>query len=276
VNRERQKVQAKTRSDTWKHDQLTRSAVPRQAGSTPDWTCVTEQEGTVNPAGEMTGEEMGVAVKDDGNGTQNELKREWDNEPIFPWEVQDVDPDPMSMQPNEETMQTPPIMGSFPQARPQRRRRMLRRLEDYKLKRVKRARHCQVNGPIGMNCGKVALEKSEPVSLTLRCNMIRSETRDLSGSDRRSDSFDFAGRIFGDGRGGHYGAIIDPSRRIRHSEHRCPPDFDCRRFFDGPPPFDPREMECREMERQEMERRRWEERSHQPFSPQFERGRRPF
>ena len=233
-----------------------------------------------------------VPIKNDGNGTPNELKREWYDEPIFPWEVQDVDPDPMSMQPNGETMPTPPIMGSFPQARPQRHRRVPRRLEDYKLKRVKHARHCQVSSPV--NCSKVAQRESEPVSrsLTLRCNMIRSETRDPSRSDRRSDSFDFAGHIFGDGRGGHYGARSDPPFRTRHLEHRRPPDLNRRRFYDRPPPFDERrhgldvpfdpremehqEMECREMQHQEMERRRWEERSHQPFSPQFERGRRPF
>jgi len=51
VNRGKDKVQAKSRSDTWNRDQLTHSAAQRQAGSLPDRTRVTEQEGTVNPAG---------------------------------------------------------------------------------------------------------------------------------------------------------------------------------------------------------------------------------
>ena len=203
------------------------------------------------------------------------------------------------MQSNEEIRRTPPIMGSLPQARPQRRRRMPRRLEDYKLRRVKRARHLQVSSPTELDCSKVALEESEPVSrsLTLRCNMIRSEVHEPYRPDRRSDSFDFAGRIFWDGSRGHHGVRSDPSHRIRHPEYRRSPDFDRRRFYDHPiydhpppfgerrhgldVPFDPREMERRESERREMEcreteRRRWEERPSQPFPPQFERGRRPF
>jgi len=222
VNRRKSKVQAKSRSDTWNRDQLTRSAAQRQAGSVPDRTCVTGQEGTVNPAGETTEILTDVTMEDDGNGTQNELKREWDDKPISPWEIQDVDPDPTSMQSNEETMRAPPLMGSLPQARLQRRRRMPRRLEDYKLRRVKRARHLQVSSPTELNCSKVALKESEPVfrSLTVHCNMIKSEVREPYRPDRRSDSFDFAGRIFGDSSRGHYGARSDPSHRIRHTEYR--------------------------------------------------------
>ena len=186
-------------------------------------------------------------------------------------------------------MRAPPLMGSLLQARPQRRRRMPHRLEDYKLKRVKRARHLQVSSPTELNCSKVALEESEPVyrSLTLHCNMIRSEIHETCRSNRCSDSFDFAGQIFGDSSQGHRGARSDPSHRLRQTEYRRPPDFDRRRLYDRPPPyeerrygldvpFDPREMERREMERHEMERRRWEKRPCQPFSPQFERGRCPF
>jgi len=51
VNPGKRKVQAKSRSDTWNRDQLTRSAAQRQAGSMPDRTCMTGQEGTVIPQG---------------------------------------------------------------------------------------------------------------------------------------------------------------------------------------------------------------------------------
>ena len=139
----------------------------------------------------LTGETM----ENDGSGTQNELKREWNDEPIFPWGIQDADPDPITMQSDKGTMRTPPLMGSLPQARLQRRRRMPRHLEDYKLRRVKRARHLQVSSPTELSCSRVALEESEPVfhSLTLHCNMIRSEVHETCRPNRYSDSFDFAG-----------------------------------------------------------------------------------
>jgi len=111
VNRGKSKVQAKSRSDTWNRDQLTPSAAQRQAGSLPDRTRVTEQEGTVNPAGETTEILTDETMENDGNGTHNELKREWDDEPIFPWGIQDVDPDPIAMQSDKETMRAPPLMG---------------------------------------------------------------------------------------------------------------------------------------------------------------------
>ena len=54
VNRGKREVQVKSRSNTWDSDQLIPSAARRQAGSAPDQSHVAEQEGTVNPVGEMT------------------------------------------------------------------------------------------------------------------------------------------------------------------------------------------------------------------------------
>jgi len=67
VNRGKRKVQAKTRSDTWNRDQLTHSAVQRQAGSTPDRTRVTGQEGTVNPTMEVAEVMTDVTIGNEEN-----------------------------------------------------------------------------------------------------------------------------------------------------------------------------------------------------------------
>jgi len=279
-------VQVKSRSNTWDSDQLTPSTVRRQAGSAPDQSHMAEQEGTVNPAGETTEMLADETMENDGNEMQSELKWEWDDKPIFPWGNQDADPDAIAMQSDKETMRAPPLMELLPQARPQRCRRMPRHLEDYKLRRVKRARHLQVSSPTESVCSRVTLENGELVSrsLTLHCSMIRSEIHETYRPNRYSDSFDLAGRIFGDGRS-YCGAMSDPPCRLRQAEHRSM-SGDRRRLYDRPPPYDERRYgqdvpfdpraRISPMERRKMERRRWSERPCRPYSPEFERGRRPF
>jgi len=126
-------------------------------------------------------------------------------------------------------------MESLPQARLQRRRRMPCRLEDNKLKRVKRARHLQVSSPTEVNCSRVTLENSEPVSrsMTLHCNMIRSEIHETSRPSICSDSFDLARQIFGDDRS-YSGATSDLPCRLRQVEHRSV-SGDRRRSYNRPP-----------------------------------------
>jgi len=174
LNRGRRKVQTESRSNTWDSGQLIPSAAQRQAGSAPDQSHVAEQEGTVNPAGETTGILTDKTMDNIGNETRSELKRQWDDKSIFPWGNQDGDPDAVAVQSNEETMRAPPIMALLQHTRPQHHRRMPCRLEDYKLRRVKRARHSQVSSPTERNCSQVTLENSEPVLhvMTLHCNMI--------------------------------------------------------------------------------------------------------
>ena len=63
-----------------------------------------EQEGTANPTGETTEMLTDETMDNDGNEMQSELKREWDDKPIFPWGNQDADPDVIAMQSDKETM----------------------------------------------------------------------------------------------------------------------------------------------------------------------------
>jgi len=104
MNRGKRKVQVKSRSNTWDSDQLIPNAARRQAGSVPDQSHAAEQEGTVNPAGETTEMLTDETMDNDGNEMRSELKREWDDKPIFPWGNQDADRDVIAMQSDKETM----------------------------------------------------------------------------------------------------------------------------------------------------------------------------
>jgi len=55
----------------------------------------------------------------------------------------------------------------------------------------------------------------------------------MSRQERRSDSFDFAQRVFGDGPAGRGGVVSDPTRRSRRTEFRAASE-DCRRSGDMP------------------------------------------
>jgi len=228
-----------------------------------------------------------------GDRMQEELVREWDDQPIFAGIGQDDDLDATPTQTFVKHKRTPPlepVMESSQLPRPQRYRCKPPWLEDYKLRRVKRTRHLRHRSPTGQSCssGVSADTNNEPTLrvLTLRCNMIRSEVHDMRRQEQcRSDSFDLAHQVFGDGAPRRRVAMSEPRRGARsefrvpaaerrHSEDRQQPRFDRRHGQDVP--FDRESRVLPLMENRGFDRRPWEERLHRIPSPRFERGRRPF
>jgi len=227
-----------------------------------------------------------------GDRVQNECAQKGVKQPVSAGVEQDSNPDTMPAQLLAEQRPTPllePIMEAFqlPRLRPARRRP--RWLADYKLRRIARSRHSRQCSPTVRNCSNhtsVNVDVPEVDIVTLRCNMIRSEVHDMRRPKQcRSDSFDFAQRVFGDGvprsrfpeNAARHGARDDyraPAFDRRHSEECRQAGFDRRYGLDVP--FDRHTQVPPPMAERPLEDRPWGERLCRPLSPRFERGRRPF
>ena len=166
-------------SDAWEErDQLISHVPPQLVGNVPNWTCASKQERVNKPVGETTELYRGENGDSRDVETQDELRREWEDRPIFSGVTKDDDPDVTPTQTFVQRKRTPllePIMESSELPRPQRHRRQPPWLKDYKLRRIKRIRYLQLCSPTDENCSKTLGEASEPtlrVSI-LRCNMTR-------------------------------------------------------------------------------------------------------
>jgi len=187
-----------------------------------------------------------------GDRVQNECAQEGDKQTVSAGVGRDGNPDATPARLLAEQRPTPllePIMEASQLPRLRRTRRRPRWLADYKLRRIARSRDSRQCSPTVNNCSNhtsVDVDVPEVDIVTLRCNMIRSEVDDMRRPEQyRSDSFDFAQRVFGDGvprsrfpeNAARRGARDDyraPAFDRRHSEERRRAGFDRRYGLDVP------------------------------------------